>query len=274
MNEHAKRVITAFLLLAFGLGVYFSLRQLGVQILVAAVSLVAYSEFLNILLDKDGSPGSRRFKFWSSLATAFLMILLLIVHKEWTLTPVYFAFLLFMGQALVASHRHGQLEIHLKDALVQVFGLFYITGFLSFVPEIHALPNGPTWFVLLLGIVWGSDIAAYYGGKSMGRNKLSPNLSPGKTIEGSATALVVNALAAWPVQQFFLPETAAWKLALIMVLTAAAAMAGDLLESLVKRVGAVKDSGSLFPGHGGAFDRFDSLILAAPLYHFLINFLT
>ncbi|NUM87946.1 MAG: phosphatidate cytidylyltransferase, partial [Bdellovibrionales bacterium] len=234
MSEHVKRVVTAAALLAFGIGVYFWLRQLGVQILVAAASIAAYWEFLDILLDK--STGSRRFKFWSALAAAALMILLLVTQREWTLTPVYFAFLLFMGQALVASHRHGQPEVHLKDALVQVFGLFYITGFLSFVPEIHAMPNGPVWFILLLGIVWGSDIAAYYGGKAMGRNKLSPNLSPGKTMEGSATALVVNALAAWPVHHFFLPETAAWKLAVIMVLTSAAAMAGDLLESLVKRV--------------------------------------
>ena len=105
----------------------------------------------------------------------------------------------------------------------------------------------------------------------MGKRKLSPSISPGKTLEGSFTALVACALLGIAFGYFGLNHVAPWKLAVIAVLSSVVAQAGDLLESLMKRAYQVKDSGNLIPGHGGVFDRFDSLILAAPFFYLLVR---
>jgi phosphatidate cytidylyltransferase len=146
--------------------------------------------------------------------------------------------------------------------------------FPSFVTRVHALAHGPALLFLLIGVIWLGDIGAYYGGKALGRNKLSPSISPGKTREGAIAALFVCALWAYGWGSFTLAHLPAWKWILIAVLTSMVAQAGDLLESLLKRAYSVKDSGDLIPGHGGVFDRFDSLILAAPFFFLLLRVAT
>ena len=122
---------------------------------------------------------------------------------------------------------------------------------------------GTGWLFVLFGLVWSCDTGAYFVGRAIGRRKLHPLVSPGKTIEGYAGGIVVAALV-----------TAAlgWLLVGLPVLiglltgavTAAIAQGGDLAKSLLKRAADRKDSGHLFPGHGGMLDRVDSLLFAAP----------
>lgn len=277
-SEHKSRVITAVIGVTLIASVYYFLQHTGVLLITSAISLVAYYEFLKILLDKRSPEKLRKLKLWTSLGAASIMMALFTWKREWNLLPLYFSFLFFLLLAMVYSHKSENpsqsLPINLRDAITQVFGLFYITGFLSFVPAIHSLDQGPMLLLFLLLIIWGGDIGAYYGGKNFGRHKLSPNLSPGKTLEGSFAGLLLCVLICIPMQQYLFSGMSFGRLALIAVLTSIIAQAGDLLESLMKRVGEVKDSGTLFPGHGGVFDRFDSLILAAPVYYFLIHILT
>jgi phosphatidate cytidylyltransferase len=122
---------------------------------------------------------------------------------------------------------------------------------------------GTGWLFVLFGLVWSCDTGAYFVGRAIGRRKLHPLVSPGKTVEGYAGGVVVAALV-----------TAAlgWLLVGLPVLiglltgavTAAIAQSGDLAKSLLKRAADRKDSGHLFPGHGGMLDRVDSLLFAAP----------
>lgn len=121
--------------------------------------------------------------------------------------------------------------------------------------------------VLFLGcVVWAGDTAAYYAGTAFGTHPLAPAVSPKKSVEGAAASVAASAAIALVLGLLLpLPHGAAASLALGVVLNVAAQL-GDLAESLLKRCAGVKDSGSLFPGHGGVLDRVDGFLLALPLY--------
>ena len=121
--------------------------------------------------------------------------------------------------------------------------------------------------IVLFSLVWGADSSAYFVGRRFGRYKLAPRVSPGKTWEGIGGAvlagMLIGACAGWWCG--LEAETGALFVVLCVV-TVAISIVGDLTESLIKRHGGVKDSGSLLPGHGGLLDRVDSLTAAAPVY--------
>jgi phosphatidate cytidylyltransferase len=124
---------------------------------------------------------------------------------------------------------------------------------------------------LLLVTVMCSDTAAYFVGCTLGRHKLVPRLSPGKTVEGALGGILGGVLGALLIRTLGLPHVPLGHAALLGVLVSVLGIAGDLDESLLKRWAGVKDSGSLFPGHGGMLDRLDSLLFGAPVlyYYFL-----
>ena len=121
--------------------------------------------------------------------------------------------------------------------------------------------------MLLLAVVISSDVFAYFTGHAMGRHKLAPQVSPGKTVEGAIGGLVGAALASAVIATYLFKDQSLGLVVVIGVLVAIAGIVGDLLESLFKRYVGAKDSGTLFPGHGGALDRMDAFILAAPLLY-------
>ncbi|MFB3880313.1 MAG: phosphatidate cytidylyltransferase [Armatimonadota bacterium] len=133
-----------------------------------------------------------------------------------------------------------------------------------------ALPGGAALVLLLMVVIWLMDTAAYAVGKTMGKHKLCPTISPGKTVEGSVGAFAAAVLLSGGVGYWLgLP------LGHGVVLGAAIGVlgqAGDLFESMLKRRAGVKDSGAVLPGHGGILDRFDSLLFAAPLAYFYLSF--
>jgi len=146
--------------------------------------------------------------------------------------------------------------------------LRWICGFLVIVPLyaglILLLRLGVEYLIFTLLIVWAADAGAYFAGKKFGRVKLAPAISPGKTWEGVVGGLLLVAVLA--------AATAVWQDLSIGVLlpfclaVAAISIVGDLTVSMFKRTAGVKDSGSLFPGHGGVLDRVDSVAAAAPLF--------
>ncbi|HSG91271.1 MAG TPA: phosphatidate cytidylyltransferase [Pseudomonadales bacterium] len=135
--------------------------------------------------------------------------------------------------------------------------------------------DGGAWLVLwTMVLVWGADIGAYFSGRAFGRRKLAPQVSPGKTLEGLAggmAAALLLSLAIAAVAGFGLDALAAGLVVSLLVIVAS--VVGDLMESLVKRVAGVKDSGNLLPGHGGVLDRVDAVLAAAPLAALLLTLL-
>jgi phosphatidate cytidylyltransferase len=127
-------------------------------------------------------------------------------------------------------------------------------------------------FVLLLVIVI-SDSAQYYCGRAFGRRKLSPTISPKKTIEGAIGGVVFGTLA-MTIAGHYIFRSPMWMLALLGGAISLLGIVGDLFESLLKRSAGVKDSSNLIPGHGGVLDRIDSWLFAAPVYYVFVRFLT
>ena len=153
-----------------------------------------------------------------------------------------------------------------------------LAGVMALVPAWLALvrlrldlPHGAQWVLFTLLLVWSADIGAYFAGHRFGRTRLAPNVSPGKTWEGvlggfALSAIVAVAGSAW----FALPLYTFVPLCLAAV---GFSIVGDLTESLLKRFAGVKDSGTLFPGHGGVMDRIDSVTSAAPVLFFGLTIL-
>ncbi len=150
------------------------------------------------------------------------------------------------------------------------YGLWVAAGF-TLIPAWLALfmlhEIRPALLLFLLLIVWGADSMAFFAGKTFGRTKLAPALSPGKTREGLWGALVATLVvgvigALW----LELPALVAVYFTGLCLVTTLFSVVGDLFESLLKRQAGVKDSGSLLPGHGGVLDRIDSLAAAAPMF--------
>jgi phosphatidate cytidylyltransferase len=147
----------------------------------------------------------------------------------------------------------------------QVLGIVYIPLLISYLVLIRNGIHGVSWLYFLLLIVFSGDIGSFYVGSFLGRHKLCPAVSPNKTIEGSVGGLAANIASGALFKYFFMPLLP-WGLSILFFLSiGVAGQVGDLFESELKRVGNIKDSGTLLPGHGGILDRIDALLFAAPV---------
>ncbi|WP_045223339.1 phosphatidate cytidylyltransferase [Methyloterricola oryzae] len=173
----------------------------------------------------------------------------------------------FVFSILVRRIPDKLLAWNYPTALKLGIGLFVLIA--SWILLVWVRANFGTMQVLyLLLLVWLADVAAYFAGKRFGLTKLSPEISPGKTVEGLYGALVAAALFAVAVGFYKgLNPVLIADFALISVLAVVVSVIGDLFESLAKRVRGVKDSGSLLPGHGGVLDRIDSLLAAVSVFY-------
>jgi len=185
---------------------------------------------------------------------------------EWLALPAVLFWVLTM--MVIRNSPEGVLQLELspfKQALIGWFVLLMSWMFLSRLRTFFG--SEMTMYFLLL--IWVADIAAFFVGKKWGETKLSPEISPGKTVEGMYGALGSSVICAGIlvlIMQFQEPMIIA-DFILLSVLTVLISVYGDLFFSVVKRRAGVKDSGSLLPGHGGILDRIDSLCAAIPLFY-------
>ncbi|MBL0714092.1 MAG: phosphatidate cytidylyltransferase [Desulfosarcina sp.] len=153
----------------------------------------------------------------------------------------------------------------------QLQGVLYIPLMLALLILIRKEPDGFLWVFTLILTVFAGDTLALYTGTFLGRHKLCPAISPGKTIEGSLGGVGANILAAVIMKNFFAPDLGWGALLLYCLGAGIAGQMGDLFESQMKRVSGIKDSGSLLPGHGGILDRIDALLFASPVAYLLLR---
>lgn len=139
------------------------------------------------------------------------------------------------------------------------FGVLYVGGPISALALLHAGP-GPAWVALAITVTFANDTGAYFAGRALGKHKLAPAISPGKTVEGAIGGLLASVLAVFAARAFFMPSLSVRDCLMIGVPAAVVGPAGDLVESLLKRSVGAKDSGRLLPGHGGILDRIDALL--------------
>ncbi len=226
---------------------------------IEVLTLVALHEYFRMAFPDHG---------WvrlTGVATGMLLSLTLVAPGLSGLFPVVvaglFTVFIFAGGAVEERYRH------LGLALVGALYLGYL------FPHFAVLyRSGYPWVLWVLTVVFSADSAGYFAGVALGRRKLYPAVSPGKTVEGSVAATAAGVAAGWLSGWWLLtlPSGQVLWFSLAIVLTA---QLGDLFESLLKRGFAVKDSGAILPGHGGLMDRLDSLIFPGVLSTYCLRFL-
>ena len=184
-------------------------------------------------------------------------------------TPESFPYLMglgVLGSVIMLSFFSSSNTLSYSLTVVYFLSLFQISIPLILLALLGE--SNPLYVLYFFGIIWLSDTGAYVIGSLFGKRKLAPTISPNKTIEGSLGGIVVATLALLYAADI---DNVQYSWILILVVTAILGALGDLVQSKIKRVCGVKDSGSILPGHGGIYDRIDSSILAAPIYILLLN---
>ena len=194
---------------------------------------------------------------------------------------------------LALAMRRDPLSTGFPAAAASAFGFVYVTVPLAMLVQLRQQGSGAFLILYVLIVVWIGDTVAYYTGRALGRHKLAPRISPGKTWEGTLGSLVgaivcgtlvfaysrqissglISVGLLTPGQAYLPPQIPPlWQFGALSAGINVAAQIGDLAESLIKRGAGVKDSGSILPGHGGILDRIDALLFAAPVIWYYAAF--
>ncbi len=202
----------------------------------------------------------------------FLLSLLMLtayqIGFELLITPINISssiFWLFSFWLVIRCQLKGLNNLSLPKGLIGL--LVLLPPWMSLLVLRQTEPDGVNLVLFLLILIWSADIAAYFCGRKWGKRKLCVNVSPGKSWEGVYGAIVAAVVLALAVGSYYgLVYSELFVFACICVISVLASILGDLLESLMKRLANMKDSGSLLPGHGGVLDRIDSLTAALPVF--------
>lgn len=237
---------------------------------IALVAMVALYEYYRIVLPDAAGVGLLITRLSGFLA-ALLIVLAGVPGRFDIICLAACGLFVFSGACALSAYKDKPTVF--DTVLKQVTGLVYLPLSLSLAVMIYSGSYGPTWIFLLLIVVFLGDTGAYYAGTYLGRHKLLPAVSPGKTVQGAAGGLLATVLAGclinawlprvpWGLDMPRLP----WGIAvLFFVVVSICGQLGDLFESVMKRDAGVKDSGVLFPGHGGLLDRIDAVLFAIPV---------
>ncbi|MDO4343886.1 MAG: phosphatidate cytidylyltransferase [Eubacteriales bacterium] len=196
--------------------------------------------------------------------------LLLLGLESYSMIYLVFAVIVLLSVYVFTFPRYRS-----EQVMAAFFGIVYVSVMLSYIYQTRNLPDGAflVWLIFLCS--WGCDTCAYCVGMLIGKHKMSPVLSPKKSVEGAVGgvvgAAVLGAVYAAAVGKYLQAENQVFVYALICGVGALISMVGDLAASAIKRNHEIKDYGTLIPGHGGILDRFDSVIFTAPVIYFLAS---
>ena len=265
MNKLMQRIVTAVVLLAVLLIVFFRLPPPAAVLGLGAFIMIAAWEWSGFLaLDTLLRRGAY------VLAMLLVMLAAIWVFPDRApLAPLLYASLAWWFCAFVMVLRY---PITIRRDIGAVCGvLVLVPAWAALVAMLETGDRGPFYVLLVLCIVWAADIGAYFVGRRLGRTKLAPRVSPGKTWEGVIGGLFAaggaGLLGSWWLGvpgEFLVP---------VALSIAAISIVGDLTVSMFKRNANLKDSGNLFPGHGGVLDRVDSVTAAVPLFALEANWI-
>ncbi len=229
-----------------GLDEFYRVFDIRMNELLGAAGALGTAVWLIVLYAVCGGLAAQKEKLWMTLLLAFFL-----------LTVVYvFTFPRYDTQQVMAAF----------------FGIVYVPVMLSFIYQTRMLEEGFRLVWLIFICSWGCDTCAYCVGMLLGRHKMTPHLSPKKSVEGALGGIAGAALLGGVYAGLtgaFIPVYA-----FICAVGAVASQIGDLTASAVKRQHGIKDYGKIIPGHGGILDRFDSVIVTAPMIYFLTICLT
>jgi phosphatidate cytidylyltransferase len=285
-----KRVATAAILIPIVLLLVLKAPLYLLALVAGAVALLAIAEFLKLATPSALPPLS--IATYTFVALFFLFIIIASTNP----TPEIEATANLYGMALAgalapfifltAAMRRADLRTSYPAAAASAFAFGYIAIPMALLVQIREQPAGAIWTIFTLLAVWAGDIFAYFVGKSFGRHRMSPEISPKKSWEGAAASIIASmvigtlwihyatAISATLLRiglierrdgMFGLEQPQLWPIILLSAAVNIAAQLGDLVESLIKRGAGVKDSGTIIPGHGGMLDRIDAMLFAVPI---------
>ncbi len=285
-----KRIATAVVLIPLVLLLVLKAPLYVLALVAGAVALLAIAEFLKLATHYAVQPLAPA--TYTFVAIFFLWVILTSTNR----TPLVETTAMLYGLAVAAAlapfvfltvaMQRANLATGYPAAAASSFAVVYIAIPMALLVAIREQPAGAIWTVYTLLAVWAGDIFAYFVGKSLGRHRMSPEISPKKTWEGAVASILASVIVGTLWMQhapaisstllriglidrrdgmFGLEQPQLWPILLLSALVNIAAQLGDLVESLIKRGAGVKDSGTILPGHGGMLDRIDAMLFAVPV---------
>ncbi len=291
-----KRVATAAVLIPIVLLLVLRAPVPLLAAVVAAIAVLTLREYITLVRHYNVEPFRAPLYVVTILAFAALALQ---TGSDYLVATSQMLFGLGLAVVAVAflflalAMRREPLATGFPAAAAATFGFLYIAAPLAMLVQLRQQGSGAFLILYVLIVVWMGDTVAYYTGRALGRHKLAPRISPGKTWEGTLGsflgAIVCGTLVfAYSRQissglisiglltraQAYLPPQIPplWHFAALSAVINVAAQIGDLAESLIKRGAGVKDSGAILPGHGGMLDRIDALLFAAPVLWYYAAF--
>ena len=262
---HLKRILSGlvalpllYLLIAKGGAVWFSL-------MISVASLIALSEYFYITLQKT------KISVFAPIPLVGFVISQAMIYCAFRFPGrvdilAGFVALDFILVTMIALKGYASDSPVLDVLAKQVLGVVYIPAFLSALVMIRGqADDGIAWVFFILVLVAFCDTGAFYAGTFLGKHKLCPKVSPGKTIEGFVGGLALTVIGGLVIRHFFFQEMHMGMTTVFLVTVSVIGPYGDLFESALKRTAGVKDSGSIIPGHGGILDRIDALLFVSPV---------
>lgn len=262
MSNRITRILVAFLAIPFLLGLSYW-GGVPFLIFILAIGIIAFYEFSTMLKNKNIFP---------CYLLGFISVALIITNAYSPLFtfelffPALFLLLLFVelfrnkGSAInnISSTLLGVFYTGVFSSSIVGIREFYIT-----TPQDYS--NGGFIIISIFLTLWMTDSAAYFVGSAIGKHKLFPRVSPNKSWEGAIAGFVFSIITLIVLKSFLLNFLSWIDIIAFGVIVGVFGQIGDLIESLIKRDAGVKDSSNIIPGHGGIFDRFDSLLYSAPI---------
>ena len=270
-----QRILTGLVLAPIMIGGIFYLPMMQFMVFIGVITALGAWEWANLsgIQNKLGR-------------VAYTAVISIILYGLWYFdldqnsNLLYVAFAWWLS-AFVLVRTHPKFKAIWSGTVPRLLmGLIILLPMWMGFVQIKSYPNSGYLIIFVMFIVWGADVGAYFAGRTFGKHKLAPNVSPGKTWEGVYGGIVTTTLVAF-IAGLMLQDTIhmdltikQWSLlfAATFVVTAVSVV-GDLVESMMKRHRGIKDSSNLLPGHGGVMDRIDSMTAALPVFALALSIL-
>ena len=257
-----KRFLTALILGPSAIAAILLLPVAGFAVLVGLLTLLAAWEWA----DLAGARRPRAVAYVALVLGALVGLWFAVLQAPESPLPLLLLavawWLVALGMGMLYPRGGGYWS---RPGVLLPGLLVLVPAWLALVHLHGADAEGPRWVLVMMFLIWGADTGAYFAGRAFGRHRLAPAVSPGKTWEGVLGGMALGIALAMGLALLLglTPPPHFW---LLLLVTAAFSVLGDLTESLLKRGAGRKDSGTLFPGHGGVLDRLDSVTAAAPVF--------
>ncbi|MFZ2633277.1 MAG: phosphatidate cytidylyltransferase [Desulfosalsimonadaceae bacterium] len=270
MNTHLQRFLTSIVAFPILALLIFNGSPLVFAVFIGLVSLIALWEYFRIVFHDQPQTVFSSIPIWGGLSGLLIIGAAFFNSFQWITFCLVVNFILAAMLSMPGYKKDpGVLSVVEK----QIQGVMYVPLALSTIVLLRNGTDGVAWIFFILFIVFAGDVGAFYAGKFLGRHKLSPAISPGKTIEGSIGGMALCMVVGYVFMRLFLPHLNTPLIFLLFIVINVSAQTGDLFESELKRAGHIKDSGNILPGHGGMLDRIDALLFAAPVAYMFKAFL-